>query len=273
MPRKKITYTKSPLDDKYLRRPGQSSDEKIGELEGKRLIWVVLIGSMIGIILVEWMIALVKIPLEPIFLISPTIVVVILVLFSLWKISQLKRQIQNYKMGRDGERAVAERLDNLIRRTHCYVYHDVVLEINKVKFNIDHIIVSTYGLFVVETKTRSKPASGKPTIEFDGYTVKLIGHPIDSSPIQQAQRNVQRLKEKIPSNIIGRPFEITAIIVYPGWWIDNERMRKGKSTWVTNAKYLEFAITQVEPIFTPNEVEILNSKVKEIPGTTSQIIE
>jgi len=35
MLKQKMSYTKSPLDERYLRRPGQSSDEKIGELEGK----------------------------------------------------------------------------------------------------------------------------------------------------------------------------------------------------------------------------------------------
>ena len=219
------------------------------------------------------MIALIKIPLEPLFLISPSIMVVVLVFYGLWKINAIKKEIRNYKLGRDGERAVAERLENLVRRTGCYIYHDVVLEINRVKFNIDHIIVSTYGIFVVETKTRSKPVTGKPVIEFDGYGVKLNGHTIDSMPIEQAQRNAQRLREKIPSNIIGRHFDITAIVVYPGWWIDNSQMRNGKNTWVTNAKYLEFAIMQTKPILTANEVEALNNKIKEIPGTTSQFIE
>jgi hypothetical protein len=78
-----------------------------------------------------------------------------------------------------------------------------VLQNNNNKFNLDHIIVSTYGLFVVETKTRRKPAKGETKIDFDGNNVKLTGHPTDSSPIEQARANIQRLREKLPSEIVG----------------------------------------------------------------------
>jgi|GEM_PF-2545154 len=273
MSKKKTSNTKSPLDDKYLRRPGQSLDEKIGELQGQSLLWIVVSGVLIAGILMEWTIALVKIPLEPIFLISPTLVVLILVIYGYWKLREIKKEIRNNKLGRDGERFVAECLENLVRRTGCYVYHDIVLEKNKDKFNLDHIIVSTYGIFVVETKTRSRPQSPPANIEFDGNSVTLTGHPHDSSPIEQVRRNVKRLREIIPSNIIQRPFNIIGIVVYPGWFIDKEQIRNGKDTWVSNAKYLEFEITKNNPQFTADEVTILNDKIREIPGTTSQLIE
>jgi hypothetical protein len=146
------TYKKSPLDDKYLRRPGQSLDEKIGELQEKLLLWIVVSGFLIAGILMEWMIALVKIPLEPIFLISPTIVVLIIVFFSLWKSNEIRKEIQKNKLGRDGEREVAEYLDDLIRKG-SYVFHDIPGD----NFNIDHVVISKYGIFALETKSFSSP--------------------------------------------------------------------------------------------------------------------
>jgi hypothetical protein len=57
--------------------------------------------------------------------------------------------------GRDGEREVAEYLDNLTRRGN-YVFHDIPAN----GFNIDHIVVSTHGIFTLETKAYSKPEHG-----------------------------------------------------------------------------------------------------------------
>jgi hypothetical protein len=144
---KKLDNTKSPLKNYYSRRPGQSLDEKIGELQSKSLLWIVVSGVLIAGILMEWMIALVKIPLEPIFLISPTILVIIFVLFSFWKAKRIEKEIQNYKLGRDGEREVAEYFDDLTRKG-SYVFHDVPGD----KLNIDHIVVSKHGIFTLETK-------------------------------------------------------------------------------------------------------------------------
>jgi hypothetical protein len=203
-----------------------------------------------------------------------TILAACFLVFSWWKITQIKKEIQNYQLGRDGEREVAECLENLIRKTGCYVYHDIICESNNVKFNIDHIIVSAFGLFVIETKTRSKTEGVTNKVEdFNGKSVKLTGHPPDSQPIEQARRNAGWLREKIPSNIIQRSSIIIAIVVYPGWWVDKEIVRNSKDVWVSNAKYLEFAITQLNPTFTSEEVEVLSDKVKEFAGTWSQFPE
>jgi hypothetical protein len=90
--------------------------------------------------------------------------------------------------------------------------------------------VSAFGLFVIETKTRSKTEGVTNKVEdFNGKSVKLTGHPPDSQPIEQARRNAGWLREKIPSNIIQRSSIIIAIVVYPGWWVDKEILETAKT--------------------------------------------
>ena len=69
--------TKSPLDEKPLRRPGQSLDEKIGTLKGKLLLWIILIGLVVGFIILEWAYYFIKTPMQP------TIATILAVLFVL----------------------------------------------------------------------------------------------------------------------------------------------------------------------------------------------
>jgi hypothetical protein len=260
---------KSPLEEKPHRQPGQSSEEKLGILEGKLLLWIVIIAFLVVIIFVEWMYFFINIPLQPM---GATIPASCLIAFSCWRISQINRTISCYRLGRDGEREVARTLENLIRRTGCYVYHSVVFNRNKVKFDIDHIILSNFGIFVIETKTRRKP-KGYEIEFFDGNSVKLTNHPPDSEPIKQVRRNIRTLKDTfLPvEDINGKPLVIIGIVVYPGWNFPKNKMNTTSDIWVSNAKYLEFVISDLESIYTSEEVNILRNKVEKIAEIENQL--
>lgn len=52
--------------------------------------------------------------------------------------------------GARGERRVSSRLDSL--PSHYKVINDLVLKTNKGYTQIDHVVISNYGVFVIETK-------------------------------------------------------------------------------------------------------------------------
>lgn len=54
------------------------------------------------------------------------------------------------KLGRSGERAVGQYLENF-RESGSHIYHDILGD----SFNVDHVVISPKGIFVVETKTYS----------------------------------------------------------------------------------------------------------------------
>jgi hypothetical protein len=250
---------KSPLHQTYARRPGQSLDEHIGLLRGKQLIWIFIFGVIPGLLVIMWSYYFLNQPLNPKL---ATILAALFMCFCFWKVYQLNKTIKYYQLGREGEREVAEHLENLIRLTRCYVYHDVVCKSSEGKpFNIDHVLVSVYGIFVLETKARSKPNKGEATIEFDGNNVKLIGHPPTSEPIEQARMNVKWIREEIRKKT-GKLFNVTAIVVYPGWFVGKEQIHNSKDTWVTNAKYLEFMFAEMQSTLTPGDIYIVNEVVR-----------
>lgn len=82
------------------------------------------------------------------------------------------------RLGMEGEKYVGQSLEAL-RRQECQGFHDLLGD----GFNIDHVVVAPQGVFVIETKTRSKPARGPVTIDFDGERVLVNGFAPDRDPV------------------------------------------------------------------------------------------
>ena len=82
-------------------------------------------------------------------------------LYSVPKMRRALKEAQTLKLGRDGERHVAEILDDL-KADKVKVLHDLVAG----DFNVDHVLIAPQGVFAVETKTYSK-REGNPKISYD----------------------------------------------------------------------------------------------------------
>ncbi|RJP78968.1 MAG: NERD domain-containing protein, partial [Desulfobacteraceae bacterium] len=158
---------KSPLKDKPLRYVGQSLDERIHKLLNEDaapymiagLIMVVIAGN-------EWLRYYLNSPPSPI---PMTIIALIFVIYAAYKFYKVKKEVRSIRLGRDGERAVGQYLDDLREKGHR-IFHDIIGDGN---FNLDHVIISRKGIYVIETKTYSKPASGQTKIWFDGEKLTI----------------------------------------------------------------------------------------------------
>jgi hypothetical protein len=136
-------------------------------------------------------------------------------------------------MARDGEKAVGQYLSDL-REQGYRTYHDVI----GTGFNVDHVIISDRGVYTVETKTYSKPESGRPTIIFDGEQLK-INNTAFAQPdaIIQAQAQAKWLRSLLKEST-GKDFAVKPVIVFPGWFIETTSAAKSSPVWVLNPKAL-----------------------------------
>jgi hypothetical protein len=160
-------------------------------------------------------------------------------------------QIRNFRLGMQAERFVGQQLERS-RRLGYSVFHDLVDE--KKKFNIDHVAIGPAGIFVVETKGRSKPLKGKIKITFDGEALTFFEDGDfkckTDDPITQAEANSKWVRELLSSLLADRKNPVTKftrdrqmpvnkVIVYPGWFIDFDKARKaGSPIAVTNDRSL-----------------------------------
>ena len=156
------------------------------------------------------------------------------ILIVIWKVRAARIKIKRLNLGYQGEKVVAQTLSGL-HEDGAQIFHDVPAEVPGKRFNLDHVIVHMSGLYVVETKTVSKPERGKSELVFNGETVLKNGIAFDRNPIEQVRANKKWLSELL-ENSTGRHFPIKAVVIYPGWFIRSTREGNYSDEWVLNEK-------------------------------------
>jgi len=236
------TNKKSPLKDKPLRYVGQSLDEEINKLISEDAAsYLFACGLMIILAGNEWWRYFRHLELSPRLY---TVLAAIFICFSFYKIRKILKKVKSLKLGRDGERAVGQYLESL-RENGCRIFHDLLGE----NFNLDHVIISQKGIFVVETKTYSKPAKGEPSISFDGKSLQIKGIGKINEPVIQVISASKWLK-RILTETTGKIFSVNPVILFPGWYITSTVEGKKSGIWVLEPKAL--------PTYINNQPDLLS---------------
>lgn len=224
---------KSPLKQKPLPTPGSSLTSQISSIIDDDLLpWIVASTITIYLAMMEWVRLYIPTDPKPWLFTSLSFLVVTL---TIWRIQKLRRKLAPLRQGRDGEIAVGQFLERC-REQGAKVFHDIPSK----SFNLDHVIIHTSGIYVIETKTISKPASGEAVLIFDGDTIRCEGLFSTDSPITQVMAAKNWLSTLLQEST-GRRFAsqlIRPVVVYPGWYVQVTPEAKKSSVWVLNPKAL-----------------------------------
>ena len=241
---------KSPLKDSPLRNPGESLDKEIDKLvNDTAMTYLVMMLFSIVLAGLEWWRWTHDINFDPI---GATIVALIVTPFCIYKIVKSLRKAKRLKQGRDGEKAVGQYLENL-RETSAKIYHDIPAK----NFNIDHVVIAKSGIYVIETKTYSKPDSGRPSVIFDGTSLKLNSGVTTDKPLSQVQASSNWLRELIKETT-GKAFAVKPVIVFPGWFIEPTSDAKASDIWVLNPKGLPTFIANSKDKMTSEDMNLVS---------------
>lgn len=107
-----------------------------------------------------------------------------------------KRDSSKQQKGNDGEFLVAKELTTFLDESKYKVLNDILLQIDNDKTaQIDHIVVSTYGIFVIETKNWNGFITGGKDSYF--WSKRNSGNNIEimKNPIKQNERHIEALKQ------------------------------------------------------------------------------
>ena len=221
---------KSPLKAKPLKNPGESLDIELKDLLfGVLVSYFIFAAFMVTMALMEWLRWFNDSRPNPKLF---TAVALIALLIALWKFERSRLRIKALRLGRDGEKAVGQYLERL-REAGAKVFHDIPGG----GFNLDHVVIHETGIYVVETKTLSKPHRGRAKLVYDGKNILKNGFAFDRNPIQQVRAAKHWLTEILKEST-GRQFPIRAVVVYPGWFIQPTAEAKSSDVWVLNPKAL-----------------------------------
>jgi Nuclease-related domain len=239
--------SRSPLKNKPLRSPGDSLRDSQLDLVFYRLLPWLWVTSFCWLLMIqEWLATSAGWSRHPGIYAGVAAAATLLCAFQFWRSHQ---PLENNALGREGELIVAESLEKL-RALGAHVFHDVPAA----GFNLDHVVLSTCGFFVIETKTHSKPKRGKAEVTFTENSVRVAGHIPNRDPVAQVQAEARWLPQLFETST-GRPaFPIKGVVVYPGWTV--QRMstawkRSADLPWVLPPeglqKFMEYERTQVSP--------------------------
>ena len=211
----------SPLKAKPLRLPGESVDKEIDHwVNDKTLGPLFGAGSFCIVAFLEWYGYLAHTPRQPIVF---TVIAVAALLYAGWRFRIIRKQVRQLRQGRDGERAVGQFLERL-RADGGQVFHDIPGE----GFNLDHVVISTHGIFAIETKTWTKPWP-KATITMDGDQLLMAGRKPDRNPMDQAA-GAARWLEGLLAESTAKQFYVRGVVVFP---------RRTGSTSPTDVSHLQ----------------------------------
>jgi len=239
---------KSPLTSSPLRVPGQSLDEHIDNvLNDEGLIYIFMPIFCVVLTCLEWWRWYAELPYSP-YLYS--FLAGIVILFSAYKISRLKKKLKKLRLGRDGERVVGQYLE-LLREKGYRVFHDIVGD----GFNVDHIIISTHGVFVIETKTYSKPSKGKPIIKHENDSIVVDGFNTSTKTLNQVAA-ASSWVESVINETTGRKIAVKPVVVFPGWFIETKNNKN--DIWVLNPKALPTYIENTPDILSKEDMMLFS---------------
>ena len=260
---------RSPFSEKLLRPPGESLRIKIDELrtsywENFIGLLPILLGPALAFLFFSW-----KGPLISSIVVLGAIPVCSFFALKKWRtLAGIRAELQDYRLGFDGERFVASELEPLAAQGYR-VFHDFIVDTKpggeEKHFNIDHIAVGPEGVFVFETKAKRKltattdPNLSEHELSFDGKTIKFPDGSSFTKPVEQAKRNAKRLEKWLKSSGV-TDIEYRPILVYPGWFV-----KEGLQTGVQPAKGIANRIPKMGRgrRLSPSEVTTLAARIED----------
>jgi Nuclease-related domain len=244
----------SPIKKKLLNQPGQSLDRRLDEAIIDRILAPGLVLLVLAVVCsMEWIGYLTKAPRQPwVYTAALCIAATGVVIY--WR-RQWPR-LMSLKLGRDGERAVAECLDSR-RDPHSRIFHDVPLDYG----NCDHVVISTRGVYVIETKARSKPLFGSAVVSVHGDHVKVGGYKPDRNPISQARSCAAKIRRLLQS-CTKTAVVVQSVVIFPGWSIE-ENIVPNSDVWVLNGREFSDRLAAMPEVFDKDQIAALSSHLIE----------
>jgi Nuclease-related domain len=211
-----------------LRQAGQSLEGLLQDLLAEKLLpWLFVPAFLVGLAVLEWCRFILDSKPSPW---TFTILAAFGSAMAFFKLRESVLEAKRIRLGQAGEIAVAEILQELVAQG-WQVFHDVPGE----SFNIDHVAIGPAGIFTIETKTRSKPEGRRPRIVVDRAGISVAGEPPSHEALDQASAQARWLTNLLKHST-SKPFRVHPVVLFPGWFITQQRPRKANDPWVLEPK-------------------------------------
>lgn len=223
--RRRRLHEKPPQEEKLLRPPGYSLALRLETTQDAILDTILsacLFSGLAGASALAF-VGFLALPVARAWAVIPGVLLAVFVapaVMASLRAFRRFREAQNLRLGIRGEQAVAETLHE-VGDKGFRAFHDLPGGAN---WNIDHVVVGSRGVFLIETKARRRRASrnGKPehVVVYDGNVLRFPSG-VDTRAIPQAQRNACWLAGFLTKKT-GEPVTVESVVVVPGWYVETK---------------------------------------------------
>ena len=236
--RRKQKWSKIRLVRSLLRCPGEALRMRLGDVEAGINFSVIqlLVFPFLFYCLFLYRQTTSETEIDKAVIVALVVLLGVFLIFFALRIWRLLREHRQLSLGLDCRQAVGQELNQLMLRG-CHVFHDFP----GAKFNLDHVVVSSAGVYAVRTEARVKPDKGRGEADnrifYDGTTINFPDW-TETAPIEKAKQQADWLSEWLES-VIGAPVSVKAVVFLPGWFIRAERRHEVS---VVNEKHTKFLV-------------------------------
>lgn len=177
----------------------------------------------------EWFRWFLSVPPQPVLV---SVVALVAMGYAIHKSLRLRTRMRTLQLAVDGEKTVGQLLGTS-RKPGWHVLHDLPGR----GFNVDHVLIAPQGVFVIETKTFSKPSRGDATADYDGERLLVGGFKPQRDPIKQACALRDWVRDLLYETT-GIRYPVKGVVVLPGWFVQAHRDEGPDDVWVLNPKVL-----------------------------------
>ncbi|MFH5884002.1 NERD domain-containing protein [Halalkalibaculum sp. DA3122] len=184
---------------------------------------------------------------------SATALLVLLVIIGfVWLIPLMRKKIMNLFRGWFGEKKTTFYLWLSLNSKVYRRFHDVIIKSKKGTTQIDHLLVSPYGLFIVETKNRKGWIFGSE--DQQKWTQSLYG---DNYSFQNPIRQTFRQK-KILSEFLGLNESIIHTVIY---FVGNCKFKTQLPDNVLNSRLGKYIKQFKDRVLSPEEIDQIVNEI------------
>ena len=226
---------RSPLRDKLHNGPGEQLRQEL-EKSSEQLDEALLTFALLGpFLLCAW--ALPQLDWSKVrFDLSAWILTIFSLATLVWTLCKTIRLLPRRQRLREGLAAELMTAQSLLTLTSkgCQIFHDIPAG----KFNLDHVVIGTHAVYMVETKSRKKPpGKGKEsaTVTYDGKLLHFPDHVTDK-PLEQARHEARWLAEFL-RGAAGEAVPVVPVVALPGWFVSTSKDTYRADVIVLNPKY------------------------------------
>ena len=244
-----VEVNRSPLKAPPLREAGQSIRDSIFDIAFGRLLPSLWLCTLLWALVLEAALRQ-QLRWTP----SAQAYGAVAVAFSILAAFQFlhaRRRLRALQLGRDGERIVAEFLDRALLPLGARVLHDIPAN----GFNLDHVVIAPQGVFVIETKTRSKPPRTDARVTLTDVGLLIAGRAPDRDPITQVVA-ASRWVSQLLAESTGQAVTARGVVVFPGWYVEpmTRQWLNAQRPWVLEPKSLPAFLNYEPPVLSDREV-------------------